>query len=291
MTTTTQKKPNGAQPERLEVKESGKDSLPQVYHVEFKPATLELVGWEDLIKAAREEADKHRDMVITVDNEAEANTIAATLNKKVKALDAERIKYHKALDAPYKDFEKHIKDAQAPLEEVYKQIHDATKEFAQNRKIEREGLTNALIVMAARSYEVDPETITKRKEWYQMGYKGGELQRQRDIRAAAKDAAQGMRYRFKQGELIKEHAAELHVDPAGWLVALEANGFDVEATIYQMDEAEEQRKQDALKASIDEETGEIVAKKVRFMVEVDEDQADSFRMIMDNNKLKYTEVR
>lgn len=259
--------------------------------INFEPGTIEVIGADKLVAAAKQEALKYKGLVVTSETKSSVSKKRTELNKYVKGIEAKRKEIHAEFEKPYKEFEDQLSQIKAPLEETIGEIKGGLDLLKAAQVAERELLTDELIATAAERHDMNPDDIVRQSEWDNLGNKPSEIERARAIEQAFKDAEQGKKWRLAQMKAITDYCAEKHIDPSGWLVSLQNYDYATEKVMQAIDEAQEEKHKQQVAESVDKETGEIVRRDmVLRIMDLDDDQLASIQMYLSINGIKFEEV-
>lgn len=238
-------------------------ALPALYpeqledtQVEFEPGKIGLENADDLQELATKFAARYSGLVVTEATEKSSRATAKELNGVIKSLDAKRKEMKALYQQPLTKFEAQVKSITEPLTEARSGIKDGLEKLAAKRLAERQQMIQTLVHAAAERHGLDAGEITIDPRWSNVSF--GEMKRMRAIEQAAADAEQGKQFHEEQNQKVIAFAEKLHLEASGWLHTLDLYGYDTDRVFSEMQQAANEKEQQARAALVDKDTGEIV---------------------------------
>jgi hypothetical protein len=238
-------------------------ALPALYpeqledtQVEFEPGKIGLENADDLQELATKFAARYSGLVVTETTEKSSRATSKELYGVIKSLDAKRKEMKALYLQPLTKFEAQVKSITEPLTEARSGIKDGLEKLAAKRLAERQQMIQTLVQAAAERHGLDAGEITIDPRWSNVSF--GEMKRMRAIEQAAADAEQGKRFHEEQNQKVIAFAEKLHLEASGWLHTLDLYGYDTDRVFSEMQQAAEEKEQQARAALVDKDTGEIV---------------------------------
>jgi hypothetical protein len=238
-------------------------ALPALYpeqledtQVEFEPGKIGLENADDLQELATKFAARYSGLVVTETTEKSSRATSKELYGVIKSLDAKRKEMKALYLQPLTKFEAQVKSITEPLTEARSGIKDGLEKLAAKRLAERQQMIQTLVQAAAERHGLDAGEITIDPRWSNVSF--GEMKRMRAIEQAAADAEQGKRFHEEQNQKVIAFAEKLHLEASGWLHTLDLYGYDTDRVFNEMQQAAEEKEQQARAALVDKDTGEIV---------------------------------
>ncbi|WP_125570897.1 DUF1351 domain-containing protein [Lacticaseibacillus songhuajiangensis] len=222
----------------------------------FDPGTINLENADDLQELATKFAARYSGLVVTETTEKSSRATSKELNGVIKSLDAKRKEMKALYQQPLTKFEAQVKSITEPLTEARSGIKDGLEKLAAKRLAERQQMIQTLVQAAAERHGLDAGEITIDPRWSNVSF--GEMKRMRAIEQAAADAEQGKRFHEEQNQKVIAFAEKLHLEASGWLHTLDLYGYDTDRVFNEMQQAAEEKEQQARAALVDKDTGEIV---------------------------------
>lgn len=115
-------------------------------------AKIDFVGYDDLMRDAQMLADAMRNTTVTEENVRENKKLLATVRKRIKAMDEERIKVKNTIMTPYDELNEKIIALKEVLAEGEQHIDSQVKELTYKQQAERTAQIEELFIKYQASY-------------------------------------------------------------------------------------------------------------------------------------------
>lgn len=107
--------------------------------IEFRPGTLKLNNFDEILSSANRLADKVSGVVVTEDSVKENKKLRAAVNKSINSLQSEARRYKKELLKPYDEFDKQIKQISEVVTGANAIVDGQIKELEQAYRDNKQG--------------------------------------------------------------------------------------------------------------------------------------------------------
>lgn len=218
---------------------------------------------EDTLNAMVEAVEsKYKNLIYTDDNEKEAKSDRAELNKIAKRIDEERKRIKKVYNEPLAAFESKMNSYSKRINEVVKPIDTNLKDLERRQKEQRKKEIEDYILEVAPNYDLKPEEITIETSWLNKSHSN--IKRQKLITDAMKLINIKKEERQREVDIVVAYCKALDLESSSWVFHLD-NGRsatdvmqDVDKAIAQKKEQEQREAERKAKAEVlEQQTKEI----------------------------------
>lgn len=204
--------------------------------VEYQPSILKLNNKDELIKMAKEIADRYKKTVITADTINDDKTIYQSINNLYKAVNSQRIDIKNKFNEPYNQFKSDVDDVLNELNLVLKPMKKQIDDIHEQERQERLNNVKELIERLATSYDLDPSLIEIQKSWTNKGMTKNKLTKIIDDEFKQIKTENDLKQKnFEISKFnIEERCKQYGFDSAPWVQLL--NSMDVMEVIQAVDD-------------------------------------------------------
>ncbi|MHC9537737.1 DUF1351 domain-containing protein [Dellaglioa sp. BT-FLS60] len=189
------------------------------FNVNFETSKITIDNEEKLIKIANLYASRYADIVVSPETEKDVKKIRVEMKKVVKAMDDKRKEIKREYNKPLAEFEQKIKDINAVINNVIDPIDKGLKELEEVEREKRRDEVQEIINETALSYGIPAEIVEIQSSW--LNKSKSKLQRTKEIAFTVEQIFKEKDQIKKDSETIKQFAATLNLEPAGWIEQIE----------------------------------------------------------------------
>ncbi|MDN2613276.1 DUF1351 domain-containing protein [Apilactobacillus sp. EABW-1NA] len=238
--------------------------------VDYQVGKLELKNSELLRNAVSEVADKYKDLIITDDTVKDDKKTKTELNGLLKQLEDKRKDYKKQYQIPLKEFEKSIKDIEAPLNDAINNLKLQLNDYDERLAKQKEEQIRSFIEEVCKEHKADAKDIIINPKWLNKSTSKKTWQDEA-IQAIKLQDAEISRFEIDVAN-VKAFAKQLEVNPDSYIYQLNMGASSVEVVQRMQQDVERNKKrQEAMNAEI---KAMKEAKKARTKV-VDDKRVDT----------------
>lgn len=138
----------------------------QELQVKITQAQVEIIDREKFEQNINEVVTKYQNYTVTASTIKDDKQVLANLRKLDKQVSDERIRNKKLLSEPANEFDKYIKQAIQPLNDIITKIDTDVKEFESHQKMVRLDTVKAYISNKSAEYMIDPRVFDEKATEY-----------------------------------------------------------------------------------------------------------------------------
>lgn len=121
--------------------------------VDVTQGGIKFYGYEAMLEQARELAENIRSVEVDEESLQTTKKLLAEVNKRVDALEKERIRIKKELLVPYLDFEEQIKSITSVVKESDNELRGKVRELEEIERQEKRGIIERMFVKRLEAYQ------------------------------------------------------------------------------------------------------------------------------------------
>lgn len=215
------------------------------FSYDFKPATIEIKEYENLVKTAEMVADHYDSLVFKNSTLSEINESHRELNSFINGLNESRLNVKRQYNEPLKEFEEKIKVLTNTLNKPLQDIKDARDEIL---KVQEEARSEALIDYLERQLKdsnVRVEDLEIEDGWTNKGSWTEKLNPRKvltdEIQKQIEYVKEEFRKKIADRQILETFLNDKGMEHEGWIAQLEYR--DSLEIIQDIQRAEEKRKQ------------------------------------------------
>lgn len=215
------------------------------FSYDFKPATIEIKDYDNLVKTAEMVAGHYDSLVFKNSTLSEINESHRELNSFINGLNESRLNVKRQYNEPLKEFEEKIKGLTNTLNKPLQDIKDARDEILEAQEEARNEALIDYLERQLKDSNVRIEDLTIENSWTNKGNWTEKLNPRKtlvdEIKRHIESAQEELRKKIADRKILETFLDDKGIEHEGWVTQLEyRESLDI---IRDIKRAEENRKQ------------------------------------------------